>query len=127
MWQVKLIVVGMLIMSIGSAMAWTDESAPVANETLNIGFNPILDGESTANNPYPFGMYPELMDESLLMSSYLSNDPLTVCTTYTLYKQVWDGSSYVQITNCNISIDTCVNLSYNSVTDAYKLPSNWVS
>ena len=108
MWQVKLIVVGMLIMSIGTVMAWTDETAPLDNETLNIGFNPILDGESTANNPYPFGMYPELMDESLLMSSYLSNDPITVGTSYTLYKQVWDGSSYVQITNCNITIDTSV-------------------
>lgn len=125
MWQVKLIVVGMLIMSIGSAMAWDDETPPLDNETLNIGFNPILDGESTANNPYPFGMYPELMDESLLMSSYLSNDPLTVCTSYMLYKQVWDGSSYVQITNCNISIDTCVDLIYNPSTDAYELPDNW--
>ena len=120
----KLIVVGILLMSIGNAFAWDDETAPLDNETLNIGLNPIVN-ESTANNPYPFGLYPEIMKEPLLKSSLLSNDPITQCTTYTVYKQVWDGSSYQQVTNCNISIDTCVDLIYDPNIDAYVLPPNW--
>lgn len=108
----------------GTAQAWTYESAPLDNETLNIGFNPTLN-ESTANNPYPFGLYNEIMEDPLLMSSYLSNDPVTVCTSYIVYKQVWDGSSYQQITNCNITIDTCVDLVYNPISEAYELPDDW--
>lgn len=127
----KQIIIGFVMVSlavctvlVGNAQAWGEETAPIGNETLNIGFNPLLN-ESSANNPYPFGLYQDTMNDPLLMSSYLSNDPLTVCTTYTVYKRVWDGSSYQQVTNCNISIDTCVNLVYNPVSDAYELPDNW--
>jgi hypothetical protein len=121
---IKILFVGILFMTIGITSAWTDETPPQNNETLNIGFNPILN-ETTVNNPYPYGMYPELMDESLLMSSYISNDPITTCTSYIVYKQVWNGSDYVQIDTCNITIDTCVNLVYDPVTDVYELPNNW--
>jgi len=124
----KQIIIGLIMVSLafstGNAQAWSDEAAPLDNETLNIGFNHALN-ESSTDNPYPFGMYPELMDETLLMSSYLSNDPITVCTTYIIYKRVWDGSSYQQITSCNISIESCVDLVYNPVSDAYELPDNW--
>jgi len=127
----KNIIVGLIMVSLaifigftGSAQAWTDESAPLDNETLNIGFNPALN-ESAANNPYPFGLYHDTMEDPLLMSSFLSNDPVTMCTSYIIYKQVWDGSSYQQINTCNVSIDTCIDLVYNPVSEAYELPANW--
>lgn len=124
MLQVKLIVIGLFIMSIGTAIAWTDEVAPVGNETLNLGFNPALN-ETTADIPYLYGMDIDVMNQPLLMSSYLSNDAVTVCTTYTLYKQIWNGTDYEQIINCNISIDSCVDLIYNPSKDAYELPPNF--
>lgn len=120
----KIMIVGLLLMTIGNAYAWTDETAPHDNETLNIGFNPALN-ESTANNPYMYGMDIDVMNQAYQSSSYSSLDPLTLCTSYMIYKQVWDGSSYTQIENCNVSIDTCVDLSYNPTTEMYDLPSNW--
>jgi hypothetical protein len=69
----------------------------------------------------------DVMEQPFQSPSYSSLDPLTVCTSYMIYKQVWDGSSYTQIETCNVSIDTCVNLSYNPTTEMYELPDNWAN
>jgi hypothetical protein len=64
------------------------------------------------------------MNMPFYQGSYTSNDAISICTSYTIYKQVWDGSSYTQIDNCNVSIHACVNCEYNSITGQYTLPEN---
>ena len=123
--HLKIAIIGLLLMTIGNAYAWDDESAPFDNETLNYGFDPMLN-ESTANNPYLFGMNNELMHKPFQQPYYSSLDPITRCTSYMLYKQVWDGSSYVQIENCNISIDACIDLYYNPTTEMYELQPDYI-
>lgn len=120
----KIILIGIFFMCIGSISAWGDETAPLDNETVNIGLNPALN-ESAANNPYPYGINNDIMESPLTKGSYLSNDPITLCTSYMLYKQVWDGSSYIQIEECNITLTECVDLIYNPESEAYELPDNW--
>jgi len=120
----KLMIVGMLLMSVGTVMAWTDETAPLDNETLNVGFNPALNS-SSVDDPYLYGLDEEVMSAPFQMPYYSSLEPITVCTSYTIYKQVWDGSSYTQINDCNISVDNCVDLYFNPTTEMYELPSNW--
>jgi hypothetical protein len=122
----KIVLIGIFLMCISTVSAWDTESELYDNETLNIGFNPILN-ESEANNPYPYGIYPDLMNDALLMPSLSSLDPTTMCVSYKIYKQIWDGSNYIQINTCNISIESCVNLQYNSVTNMYELPDNWAA
>lgn len=121
----KIVILGLLLMTIGNAYAWTDETAPYDNETLNYGFNPALN-ESTANDPYLYGMDIDVMDQPFQQPYYSSLDSITQCTSYMLYKQVWDGSSYVQIENCNISIDACIDLYYNPTTEMYELQPDYV-
>jgi hypothetical protein len=120
----KIILVGIFLICIPVISAWNTAGELYDNETLNVGFNPVLN-ESEANNPYPYGLYPEFMDDPILKPSLSSLDPLTMCTTYTIYKQIWDGSNYVQIDTCHISIDDCVDLQYNSITNMYELPDTW--
>lgn len=120
----KIIVVGLLLMTVGNAYAWTDETPPIANETLNVGLSPYLNSSTTAS-PYLYGLDIDIMNNPLSVQSYLSNDAITVCTQYYIYKQVWTGTSYTQIDNCNISMETCVDLVYNPQKEAYELPSNW--
>jgi hypothetical protein len=120
----KILIIGILLTTVGTSCAWTDETPPVANETLNVGLSPYLNS-STATSSYLYGLDSVIMNIPLCMQSYLSNDAITVCTQYYIYKQVWTGTSYTQIDNCNISMETCVDLVYNPQADAYELPTNW--
>ena len=122
--QSKIIALGIILICVNSAFAWTDETAPYDNETLDHGFNIALN-ESTANNPYMFGMDSDVMESQFLAPCYSSLDPVTIGFSYIIYKQIWDGTNYIQIDNCNITIDTSVDLTYNPNTEMYELPSNW--
>lgn len=120
----KLITLLVLITTLSTAQAWTDEVPIAGNETMDINWNPYVDG-SSADNPYKYS------DDDITYASFTDS---TFCSThagvlnyvYVVYKQIWDatGQVYVQ-TDCNISIETSVTLSYNHETNMYEIPANW--
>lgn len=120
----KLIIIGLLLISIGNAYAWDEETGQVGNETLNTGFNPFIN-MSSSEIPFEYTYEREIMNMPFTQGSYTSNNAIAICTNYKIYKQIWDGSSYVQINNCNISIDTCINLDYDANKKQYVLPENY--
>ena len=118
MLQNKLIRVVVLLLCCGIATAWTDETGVVANETLYIDFNPVMN-ESSADNPYKFSDG-NIMSDPFFKNTYVSNHQITINYVYTIYKQIWDDdtSVYTQ-TDCNITVETSVTLSWDSDIEQY--------
>jgi hypothetical protein len=120
----KVITIAILLMCCGTTHAWTDEVAIADNETMDINFNPAING-SSSDNPYHFSDS-DIQDTPYSTGTYVSNDPVTMNFAYTIYKQVWDASGSVYVnTDCNVTIETSVTLSYNSVTGQYEKPANF--
>ena len=83
-----------------------------------------MDG-SSIERPHP---YSDTMDFPLISPTFQSNDQIIINYVYTIYKQVWDstGAQYVQ-TDCNITIETSVTLSWSTEQEQYVLPDNWAT
>lgn len=120
----KVISLIIVLLCCGTSMAWTDEVPVATNETLHIDFNPAMN-ESAADNPYKFSDT-DIMNTPFFMDQYYSNDQVTINYVYTIYKQIWDsdGSVYTQ-TDCNISVETSVTLSWDSEKEQYVLPESF--
>jgi len=113
-----------LLACCGTAASWTDETGIAGNETLHIDFNPAMN-ESSADNPYKFSDG-DIMSDPFFKNTYISNHQTTINYVYTIYKQIWDsdGSVYTQ-TDCNITVETSVTLSWDSDIEQYVLPPNF--
>lgn len=124
MYYSKLIVLIVLLTTLSTAQAWTDETPIAANETIDMNWNPSIDA-STVDNPYKYSDTDITMD-TLLDPTLISMHDGEINFVYTIYKQVWDatGGMYVQ-SDCNVTIETSVTLSYNSESGMYEMPSNW--
>jgi hypothetical protein len=120
----KIIIIGILLINIGSCYAWGDETPIVENETSNTIFNPFMNA-TDPENAFEYSYEREIMNMPFYQGIYTSNNAISVCTSYKIYKQIWDGSSYVQVDNCNVSIETCVNLNYDANKNQYVLPDNY--
>jgi len=124
MLQNKLIGLVVLLLCCGNTAAWTDEVGVASNETLHVDFNPAMN-ESSVDNPYQFSDS-DIMMEPFFIDKYVSSHQITIAYVYTIYKQIWDddGSMYTQ-TDCNITIETEVTLSWDSDIEQYVLPPNF--
>lgn len=119
-----IIITIILVVGIGNCYAWDDEIPLADNETSNVIFNPFMDA-TDSENTFEYSYEREIMNMPFYQGSYTSNDAISICTSYTIYKQIWDGTTYIQINNCNVSVETCINLNYDANKNQYVLPDNY--
>lgn len=96
MWQVKLIVVGMLIMSIGSAVAWDSEGGLEEGESYEIVWN---DEYHIFEHKYPespslYTKTSEGVEKIWFTLKTFFYDLVNIDIDYTVVKEEWNGTDY---------------------------------
>ena len=111
----KLIIMIILLTSIPSSLAWTDEQDLYTNnESCEFNINQIFNS-TTVDNPYWFDEVAHFHgnDKTILDPYFRSNDQIDFCQTYDICKYVWNPStSSYEKTACCITITECVTLEY---------------
>lgn len=109
--QNKLVLIVLLVCCVSNVSAWGSEVAIAGNETCDYGFS-FLYNDTSIDNPHVYDR-----EQTLMSPNMRSNDAVTFCTTFKIWKKVWDGSSYVNDSSCYHYITSCVDLVYNLDVD----------
>lgn len=118
-----ILTVVVLLLCVGITSAWDEETPLIANETLSIDWHPAM-GQSTVNTPFRY-IDGSIMDTPFTSNTFVSRDSATINYVYKIYRYIWDGTNYISIENCNVTIETSIDLAWDDTIDAYVLPANF--
>lgn len=110
--QNKLVLIVLLFCCVSNVSAWGSEVDIAGNETCVFTFN-FLYNDTDIDNPHLYGN----QERVLIPSTLRSNDMVTMCMEYKIWKKVWDGNSYVNDSTCYHIITQCIDAIYKLDVD----------
>lgn len=121
MLQNKIILIGILLMSVSSVCAWDSEAGLTEDELFDIQFNSAY-MYMDDSNPKWYDPTAQLNDFLVTFEGYFTHTPPTIEARVQIKKMIWTGSYYIEDTDfIDLDTSTYFELKANA-TETYPLP-----